>query len=72
MTDRPVRPWDLYNKNMNRAPSSVVAERLEICKTCPFFRSSIQQCKKCGCIMPQKAKLADAFCPEHKWGKFEV
>ena len=71
MNDKPVRPWDLYNKNMNRAPSAVVQERLDICKTCPFFRSSIKQCKRCGCIMPQKAKLADAFCPEHKWGKFE-
>lgn len=22
--------------------------------------------------MPQKAKLADAFCPVHKWGQFTV
>ena len=72
MKDKPVRPWDLYNKNMNRAPSNIVRERLDVCKSCPFFRSGIQQCKKCGCIMPQKAKLADAFCPEHKWGKFEA
>jgi hypothetical protein len=71
MNDRPVRPWDLYNKSMNRVPSSVLQERLEICEGCPFFRSSLKQCKKCGCIMPQKAKLADAFCPVHKWGKFE-
>ena len=71
MNDRPVRPWDLYNKNMNRAPSHVVRERLDICQSCPFFRKSIQQCKQCGCIMPQKAKLADAFCPVHKWEKFE-
>jgi len=71
MTDRPVRPWDLFNKNMNRAPSSIVQERLKVCQSCPFFISPTQQCKKCGCIMPQKAKLADAFCPVHKWGKFE-
>lgn len=71
MNDKPVRPWDLYNKNMNRVPSSVLQERLNICTTCPFYRNKLQQCKKCGCIMPQKAKLADAFCPVHKWGKFE-
>lgn len=71
MTEKPVRPWDLYNKKMNRAPSSIVEERLSICRECPFFRSGIQQCKKCGCIMPQKAKLADAFCPVHKWERFE-
>lgn len=71
MTDKPVRPWDLFNKNMNRAPSSVVHERLEICRSCPFFISPTKQCKKCGCIMPQKAKLADATCPVQKWGKHE-
>lgn len=67
---RPVRPWDLFNKNMNRAPSSIQQERLAICETCPFYRKKINQCKKCGCIMPQKVKLADACCPVGKWGHY--
>lgn len=67
--ERPVRPWDLFNKNMNRAPSHVQKERLSICESCPFYRQSLNQCKKCGCIMPQKVKLADATCPVQKWGK---
>lgn len=71
MNDKPVRPWDLFNKNMNRVPSYILQERLEICRSCPFFIKGVEQCKKCGCIMPQKAKLADAFCPVHKWEKFE-
>lgn len=71
MNDKPVRPWDLFNKEMGRVPSSVLQERLSICEKCPFFRSSVKQCKKCGCIMTQKAKLADAVCPVDKWGKFE-
>jgi len=62
-----VRPWDLFNKNMNRAPSSVQQQRHAICKDCPFYRKKVDQCKKCGCIMNQKTKLADAFCPVHKW-----
>lgn len=66
---RPVRPWDLFNKNMNRAPSEIQQERLLICQTCPFYRKKINQCKKCGCIMPQKVKLADASCPVGKWGQ---
>ena len=70
--DRPVRPWDLFNKNMNRAPSAVQQERLSICQSCPFYRKSIKQCKKCGCIMPQKVKLADASCPVHKWGNYKI
>lgn len=69
---RKVRPWDLFNKNMNRAPSEVVAERLSICRSCPFFIKHTEQCKKCLCIMPQKTKLADAFCPEHKWGQYFI
>jgi len=64
---RPVRPWDLFNKNMNRVPSDVKQQRHAICKQCPFYRKGIDQCKKCGCIMDQKTKLADAFCPVHKW-----
>jgi hypothetical protein len=64
---RQVRPWDLFNKNMNRAPSEVKEQRHSICKGCPFYRKAIDQCKKCGCIMDQKTKLADASCPVHKW-----
>ncbi len=69
---KPVRPWDLFNKNMNRAPSNIQQERLSICQTCPFYRKKIGQCKKCGCIMPQKVKLADAACPVGKWGQHIV
>jgi hypothetical protein len=65
---KPVRPWDLFNKNMNRVPSEIKEQRLAICKQCPFYRKKIDQCKKCGCIMNQKTKLADAFCPVNKWG----
>jgi len=69
---KPVRPWDLFNKNMNRVPSDIRMQRLEICRSCPFFISATQQCTKCGCIMPQKTKLADAYCPVHKWDVYVV
>jgi hypothetical protein len=65
-----VRPWDLFNKNMNRAPANIQEERLAICNSCPFYRKKVNQCKKCGCIMPQKVKLADASCPVDKWGHY--
>ena len=68
---KPVRPWDLFNKNMNRAPSYIQQQRHLICKECPFYRKKLDQCKKCGCIMTQKTKLADAFCPVHKWDVYE-
>ena len=66
-TPKPVRPWDLFNKNKERASEELRDKRLSICKDCDFFVSFTQQCLKCGCHMPWKAKLADAFCPIHKW-----
>lgn len=69
MSDREVKPWDLFNKNMERALPSIAKTRLEICKGCPRFVRFTHQCKECGCIMNAKVKLADATCPLNKWGK---
>lgn len=65
---RPVRPWDLFNKNKQRSTEELKEKRMAICRECEFFVSFTQQCKKCGCIMPAKTSLAEAFCPIHKWG----
>jgi hypothetical protein len=64
---RPVRPWDLFNKNKERTTEEMKSKRMEICRGCEFFISLTQQCKKCGCIMPAKTSLAEAVCPIHKW-----
>lgn len=64
---KPVRPWDLFNKNKERASEELKEQRLAICRECEFFVSFTQQCLKCGCHMPLKTKLADAYCPVHKW-----
>ncbi len=69
---REVRPWDLLNPQIPRSPDNVAAERLAICKACPRYRKRAGQCKECGCIMPQKVKLAGASCPLGKWGIFDV
>ena len=69
---RPVRPWDLFNKNKERVTQDLQEKRMEICRSCEFFVSITQQCKKCGCIMPAKTKLAEAFCPVHKWEAEEM
>lgn len=71
MTDRPARPWDLFNKNIGRVTESVKESRLAICRECEFFVTLTQQCTKCLCIMPAKAGLPHAFCPEHKWDKVD-
>ena len=61
------RPWDLLNPETEYVDQEQADARYEICKSCPFFVSASTQCKKCGCIMKLKTKLAKAECPEHKW-----
>ena len=62
-----VKPWDLLNPNSPRSPEELAAYRLEICKTCPFYRKLSNTCRKCGCFMKLKTTLAHAKCPEGKW-----
>lgn len=64
---KPARPWDLFNKNIERVTKEQQKIRMEICKECPFFVSLTQQCLKCGCFMQAKTLLPHAECPLHKW-----
>lgn len=67
MSERPARPWDLFNKNIGRVETDIAEKRLEICRNCDKFIKATTQCKECGCIMKLKTKLPNAFCPIHKW-----
>ena len=42
-------------------------KRLELCKSCENYISSITMCSICHCIMPLKTKIADLSCPIGKW-----
>lgn len=72
MSDRPARPWDLFNKNLGRVQTEIASSRLEICKGCPKYIPATHQCKECGCIMNLKVKLPNAECPLGKWGQERV
>ena len=50
----------------------VVAKRNSFCSECPELIKKIQICKQCGCFMPAKVWLMDAWCPLQKWGKEEL
>jgi hypothetical protein len=67
VSDRPARPWDIFNKNLTGIPEYIKEARLEICKACPRFINLTTQCKECGCFMNLKTELANASCPIHKW-----
>ena len=70
--NKPVKPWDLFNKNMERALPVLAEKRLDVCKACPRFIRLTHQCKECGCIMNAKVKLQDATCPLNKWPSVNV
>jgi hypothetical protein len=67
MSEKPVRPWDLFLQK-ERAQEQVAKERFNICKGCDHFVKLTKQCIKCGCFMAAKTKLPKAACPVGKWG----
>lgn len=66
MADKDVRPWDLINGSP-RSPEELAQYRLEICKTCEFYKPKTNRCAKCGCFMKLKTSLEHATCPIKKW-----
>jgi hypothetical protein len=69
---RKVKPWDMFNKNMERALPQIAEMRLKICGECPRYVKLTHQCRECGCIMNAKVKLKDATCPISMWPPLDV
>ena len=65
--DKDVRPWDFFNPNTDYVTEEQAEERLDVCKACPELIQVTKTCKKCGCFMTLKTKLAKAVCPLEKW-----
>lgn len=61
------RPWDILNPATEWASEELANTRYEICGGCPELIKLTKQCKKCGCFMFAKTKLANATCPLGKW-----
>lgn len=56
-------------------PDEIAKQRLTICESCEQLNKALYTCKRCGCFMKLKTKLAVAECPLEgelkKWGKYE-
>lgn len=65
--NKPVRPWDLFNAKKPKLSEEFQQERMDICLGCDQLIKLTHQCKRCGCFMGLKTKLADARCPVGKW-----
>ena len=68
----PVRPWDLLNPNIDRVDEETKTKRLDLCLGCEHLIKVTTTCKKCGCFMKEKTKLAHASCPVGKWDAVTV
>jgi hypothetical protein len=48
------------------ASVELVNQRLSICGSCEFLVKN-ESCSKCSCLVQQRTKYVDIFCPEGKW-----
>ena len=49
------------------AEERVATDRMDICFDCPDLDKDSVRCKKCGCFMKTKTRLAAGKCPIGKW-----
>lgn len=66
-----VRPWDMLKAD-GKTTDAIAHSRYSICQGCEHFINLTKQCKKCGCFMNLKTKLAGAECPVGKWKAVNV
>jgi hypothetical protein len=71
MKEKKARPWDIFNKNIEKVSETISKERMNICNNCPELLPT-GNCKKCGCFMFLKTRLPHAECPINKWSKVNI
>lgn len=60
------------SNGMVNVSDSVKEERMNICKSCPFFNSANTTCNQCGCYLEEKTKWASEKCPLDKWSDIKT
>jgi len=55
------------NHKVIKASKETEQQRINICTTCELFENN--RCKKCGCYLAAKRKIATESCPIGKWGQ---
>ena len=56
-------------KNIMLHDQEIIDKRWAECEKCEFLIKPTNNCKKCGCFMKVKTKVASAACPIGKWEK---
>jgi len=52
---------------MKLVSKEIWTKRVEICRSCPLFKSGTCLHGKCGCVIAQKASWESEHCPIQKW-----
>jgi len=68
MRERRANPLDFFKTSTKYVDDETAELRYSICDGCEFFLQITKQCRKCGCFMHLKTKIAHAECPINKWG----
>lgn len=58
---------DHIKNGMRQVSAEKKAERLNICSSCPFFKSDTMRCGHCGCFLETKTQWESSTCPIKKW-----
>jgi len=45
---------------------ALIHQRLSICHPCEFIVNN-DSCSKCSCLLANRTKYTESFCPEGKW-----
>ena len=56
-------------KNLFLHDQDIIDKRWAECEACEHLIKATNSCKKCGCFMKVKTKVATASCPIGKWEK---
>ena len=65
-------PVDFINPQTAYCSDDIAEDRMAICLDCEYLLSLTKQCRKCGCFMHLKTKLAHAECPIGKWTSVSI
>ena len=56
-------------KSLLVTDKSILKDRHDKCDSCENYVKSMGRCRKCGCFMKLKTRMALASCPIGKWNK---
>lgn len=65
-------PWNTRRVEGEYVSSKEREERMDICRSCPFFISEDGTCSINGNFVIESTRHVYSFCPEEKWGDKEL